>query len=576
MSEHRDVAEREGGQQLGGTEQARAANHGVRSLVRAARSFLFYDAHNEAVTRFLEELRLAFDDYCHRFGDLDLSIAADAIRLGKEGEVIYREADRERSLAFRLYRDGVRRLLIRGRVEWEDLVALLEVLSVRYTGLRQQEDDMVTLLRRADFEAIEITAVQGFVSDDEEQPGDPARSDELILEQALARVVVPRDFDLPPTRLGKRKKVSFVPVPAELKARAAAEASARRVTLDCLSLVALTLTQAQAEPPGGLAIPDALDLIEEIRDFLLTEGEVRGLVELRNLVTQVPAGLPGQPELARLVSEYGDAGSISRLVRSVPPEQEQLPAVLHELLASLPGDVPQVLMDLMHAEHSAHLRRVLRQALEPWVADRQAELMQRIRTDPGHGGADLLRALSQGAPEAARRLVVELAIVAAPDIQVECIHIIGRSSQGSTARNLLLKLFDDPSSQVRQTAGRTLGGFKDNASFQSVRALVERRAASGFSDDLAQVLGETLAAIDPRRALELFTEWVRPRGRLRLSKAGEDQLPWVALPGLAALDADRVDEILKTFAERQGGDLGRAATRARVARARRLSDPASP
>jgi len=198
--------------------------------------------------------------------------------------------------------------------------------------------------------------------------------------------------------------------------------------------------------------------------------------------------------------------------------------------------------------------------------------MRRIRDEPGHGGADLLRALSAGAPEAARRLVVELAVSGSPDIQVECIHIIGRASQGSTARSLLLRLFDDPSPQVRAAAARTLAGFTDSATFQAVRSLTERRSASGFGEDLAQLLGETLAGVDPDQALGLFTDWLRPKGRLRLSKAGEDQLPWAALAGLAALDHDGVDGLLKAYAERQSGDLARTATRARVRRARRLSD----
>ncbi len=385
---------------------------------------------------------------------------------------------------------------------------------------------------------------------------------------------MPRDFDLPPTRLGERKKVSFVPIPDDLKARAAAEASSRRLTLDCLSLVAWMIQTVQSDG-AILTLEECLGLIEEIRDYLLTEGEVRGLLELRKLVAEVPGALPGQTELARLVAEYGDPGSISRLVRSVPPEQAEVPVPMHELIAGLPGDVPKVLMDLMHSEHSQHLRRVLRQALEPYVAERQADLMRRIRFEPGHGGADLLRALSAGAPEAARRLVMELATESAPDIQIECVHIIGRSSQGSTARSLLMRLLEDPTPSVRTTAATALGAYHDNATFQALRTLAERRAAAGFAEGLPELLGQTLAAVDPAQAWTLFSGWIKPRGRLRLAKAGEDQLPWVALPGLGALDHPEADDALKAFAHRHSGDLARAATRARVERARRLKDQES-
>ena len=162
-----------------------------------------------------------------------------------------------------------------------------------------------------------------------------------------------------------------------------------------------------------------------------------------------------------------------------------------------------------------------------------------------------------------------------PDIQVECIHIIGRSSQGSTARGLLLRLFEDANRLVRQTAAQTLASYHDEATFKAVRALAERKAATDPDRDLAQLLGETLASVNPQQALALFTDWIRPRVRLRLSKAGEDQLPWVAVPGLAALQDPQADTALKAFAERQRGELARAATQARVRRARRFAGEGS-
>lgn len=361
-----------------------------------------------------------------------------------------------------------------------------------------------------------------------------------------------------------------MPLPQELLARAAAEAHDRRLPLDCLSLATVLLESVTSRAADALSVPEVVGLLEEIRDFLLTEGEVRGLVELRKLVAETPRDLPGRDALDALVAAYGDAGSISRLVRSVPPEQVALPPAFHAFVAGLPGDPVAVLMDLIHDEHSGHLRRVLRQALEPGVPARQADVMQRIRQDPGQGAPDMLRALSTQAPEAARRLVMELVVSGTPALQIECIHIIGRSNHGSTARRLLLPLLEDPHEEVRATAGRTLATFQDPGTFAALQAAAERHAAAGLEPTLAEVLGTTLAAVDPVAALALFLEWTRPRSRLRLSRAGEDQLPRVALPGLGALDDPQADAVLKAFAERNSGELARAATQARVQRARRL------
>jgi hypothetical protein len=246
------------------------------------------------------------------------------------------------------------------------------------------------------------------------------------------------------------------------------------------------------------------------------------------------------------------------------------------LLASLPTDVCGVLMDLLCEERSARLRQILRQLLEPHVLGHQAVVMRRIREGPGRGGADLLRALSAQAPEAARRLVMELVVDGPPEIRLECIHIIGRNAQGGTARRLLIPLLNDPSTAARETAGQMLRKFRDDLTFRAVQTAAERQSTSPLGPGTAKVLGETLAAIDPDQAYRLFGQWTQTRSRLRASRIAHQQLTKIAICGLAALDDPRVDGELKALAERNRGELAAEATRARVERARRLKAPPAP
>ena len=560
-----DSTEHQVGQELGDTASARAANKAIRSLVRAARAFLFYDAHNDAVETFLVEMRSAFADYCHRFGDMDLDVGVDELWLRSVEEIIYRDVDRERSLAYRLYRDGVRRVTIRSQVPWEELVGLLEVLSIRYTGLRQHEDDIVTLLRRASFEAIQIEAMRGFIAS--EDAGDAHAMESRVIDQAKARVDQPHDTDLPPPRLGERVRPSYVPLPEDICQRTAAEASPRRLPLDCLALATTLLAQA-SDPTGPLPVARFKDLLTEIRDYLLSVGEVRILQELAGRVQETPADLLDAQVLDDIVNSFGDRDAISRLIRSVSPEVQVLPEAIHTFLDTLEGDVPATLMDLLHDEHSAHLRRVLRQALEPFVKSRQTEVMARIRSDPGRGGPDLLRALSAGAPEAARRLVLEQARTGAEDIQVECIHTIARSSHGPTARSLLLELADGPRAAVRVAAIKALAGFEGAATFGELRKLVEHKVVQGLEDRDARALAESMAAVAPGAALALFREWIEPPARFRRARPGQDRLTWIAVAGLTVLEGPRIDAQLKELAERSCGVRARHAPRAGVLRAR--------
>ena len=129
----------------------------LNQLATAARSFLLYDARNDAIRRSLVLLLEGFEDALRGEQAIHLDVRPFEIEL--EGVRVYLNRDRERSLAFRLYRDGIRTLVFRDGFGGLELARLLEILSVRYTGIHQHEDDTVTLLWKAGFRFLEVVAV---------------------------------------------------------------------------------------------------------------------------------------------------------------------------------------------------------------------------------------------------------------------------------------------------------------------------------------------------------------------------------------------------------------------------------
>ena len=144
-------------QVVGESERAKLANDALRALARATRSYLIYDPRNAAIAAFLRAVKESFELYSESFGEMALVVRPFELLL--DGEVVYLERERERSLSFKLFRDGVRRLFIREGVSWEELTKLLEILSIRFVGVRMDEDDVLTLLWKAAFDNIEVEAV---------------------------------------------------------------------------------------------------------------------------------------------------------------------------------------------------------------------------------------------------------------------------------------------------------------------------------------------------------------------------------------------------------------------------------
>ena len=110
---------------VGGTASGVATNNALRSLSRAARSFLLYEPRNQAIRDFLQDYRENMLAALKTYGTMKLDIRP--FEMTREGEVVYLERERERSLAFRLFRDGVRSIKIEPEVKWEELLRLLEI-----------------------------------------------------------------------------------------------------------------------------------------------------------------------------------------------------------------------------------------------------------------------------------------------------------------------------------------------------------------------------------------------------------------------------------------------------------------
>jgi len=133
----------------------------LTSFARFSRSLGFYNASNRAVGNFFEKLWEEMTAVLADRGELDLRVTATSFVA--EGEKIYEDSDREHSIPFRLYRDGIRRLYFGGDTSSDELMQLAKILGMRLTGVNRHGDDVVTRMWKADFKTIRYAEVKGFV-----------------------------------------------------------------------------------------------------------------------------------------------------------------------------------------------------------------------------------------------------------------------------------------------------------------------------------------------------------------------------------------------------------------------------
>jgi len=176
---------------------ARAVAQVLYNLAKTTRSFGFYARDNAAISHFLEELQRGFQEILDNNGAIRLIVGAD--RFVWKGDDVYLDADRERGLPFRLFRDGIRGFVFKPGLTTEELMSLLDVLSRRQsTGRGAEEDDVVTLLWKMSLNFISYEAVEGFThelhgaggyegEDGERQRGDSGQALPRMMERIFGR-----------------------------------------------------------------------------------------------------------------------------------------------------------------------------------------------------------------------------------------------------------------------------------------------------------------------------------------------------------------------------------------------------
>ena len=545
---------------LGASETGRAVNSALLALSRTARSFTLYDAHNKAVREFLDELRTKLAKALEVAGGaLDLEVRSFELALG--GEVVYLERERERSLAFRLFRDGVRRLIFRPGLSWDETLGLVEILSVRYSGVRQQEDDIVTLLSKAAFPHLGFVAIEGFAPDEEmEEDGTPAAS--------LAHIGPPPDWDLPaPALPTETAPLTFRPLSESALRALSAEQGDDTAARECVDLV-LDLLDRVSDEREAMVEEDVEDFVFEARDFLLAEGRFDALLEIVPALERSAAGdMRPRPSI---LARFGGPEPLRRLVDGQRRHGGGASPEAVRYLHAVPGNHLADLLDLLEAERDEEVRAALVAFIGALAEDRPRVLLERLERSDAQTAVVLLRALSHAAPAQAAPAALALLDRPDPALQVAAAGALALSPYTPAGGRAIVALLASPYAEVRSAAVEYLAACGDARAYDALVRHAQERAGHGLTNDEAEGLGEALARQEPARAIALFADWLHPHTLLQrvVESPAQRVLHRLAVAGLGRVPGEEAEKELRTFLEKSSGELHQLCLAALVQRRR--------
>lgn len=375
----------------------------VASIVYALRSLQLYGPTSLTWEKSLDSVRSAFESIWTLAPEIEVQITADAIL--HAGKPIFQNSNRNESLAFLMFRDGIRVLYFRAGFEADELPEFLTTLHrARYQP--SESDDLVTLLWDKDFvhlrhgyidadaaasDGSEVAASEQVAAaasvatrnlafqihdasslairtaEQEGQTGATANDPPAL--PGLDATLTPASLHLDPETL--------VYLQHELE-----EEMGRNVRRDVL-----TALLDSFEEPDGRAQSEILEILGGFVPHLVSGGHYRlaaeALSELRT-VAERPDGLDKtrRGQLEALTRDLTNAGAVHDLIAAL--ESGELPSDLDAIAMFITHLGPDLLPRLLRAREksgSKELRTMLDSVTEQLVRMNTAALIDVLRSE---------------------------------------------------------------------------------------------------------------------------------------------------------------------------------------------------
>jgi HEAT repeat protein len=141
----------------------------IQAMVKALRAFQMYLPNNPIYQRAIQNVRTAFGPVWAARDDLTLQVGETDLIW--EEQAVYHQLNKSESVAWSLFKDGMRELIIHRGAEEEELPRLLTTINKARFLATDAGDDLLTLLWALEFEHIKYRFIDFFAEGGGELPG---------------------------------------------------------------------------------------------------------------------------------------------------------------------------------------------------------------------------------------------------------------------------------------------------------------------------------------------------------------------------------------------------------------------
>jgi len=468
----------------------------LKFLGKALRAQQLYLPNNPVYQQANEALSAAFRKVWEATDDLVFNVTEAELKW--EGHVVYSNATRSESIAWALFKDGVRTVTFLTGVEEGEIVGFLDVIHRARTLQAEDNDDLLTLLWEKDFQRIQYQ-VQEMIGEgggpslpaekDMHAPGTPA----VFVKQGVAQevgeepgegepgeggaaagarrpgIVKTEDFDTTLYFLDD-KEVEFL-----------RQAVAEEYQHDLRRNVLAMLFDVMELQTYATVRTELISIVESFLPYLLGAGDFPAVAyvlrESRAVVQRARELLPEHREaLERLPLRLSEEQALSQLLQALD-EAASLPTAdeLGELFGELRGDALPTLFAWLPKLNTARVREVVEHAVLR-LAAANAPIV-----------TTALQARDANAVVAAIRIAARLKLAptvgalgqalghAEPLVRVAAVQALAEIATPSAVQAMERGL-EDADREVRIAAARVIGMHKSKSALPKIAAVVQGKS----------------------------------------------------------------------------------------------------
>lgn len=442
-------------------------------LTKGMRATQLYLPNNPVYQRSVENVRAAFRQVWAATDDLVFDISESELHW--EGQSVYSQQSKSESIAWTLFKDGLRSLSFLPGVEEEEIVKFLRILQQARGLQADASDDLLTLLWEQDFQNIRYTfrelATENAV---------PIEAGETIPTVTSSDVVHRVQEEAPPKREGlvsmdefdttlyflDDPEVEYLQKEVEREYSQDLRRNVLAMLFDLLELQTYSTVRAELISilenfiPYLLGAGDFLAVAYILREIRVILQRAREMVpEHRVALETLPARLSQPEALAQLLQSLDEA--------TVHPSEQELGELFQELRAeALP-----TLMAWIPRLSNERVRGLVQGAAERLAQSNAAEVLKALGSEDGAAQLEMVRLAGRlklpGAPDGMGPLL-EIGDKTLKLAVVEALTAIGSPS----AFRLLEKAIEDIDRDVRIAAVKYLAARGHRNAFQRIEGAV--------------------------------------------------------------------------------------------------------